>query len=210
MSLKIIYGRAGSGKSHFLLEDMKKSEDSIYIVPEQFSFSAEKKIIDAFKVGGLGNPQATSFKRLSGILFSIYGSPEFVSDNASGEMLVSYCANSLSEKKLRLFDGLVKKSELASTASLIITTFRRYKITPQMLRKAAEAEEGTLLSKKLYDSALIYESYLSMLDSAGITDLHDSLSKASEIVLSDRCTYFDSKTSFQILTLPNMNLYLRL
>ena len=196
MSLKIIYGRAGSGKSHFLLEDMKKSEDSIYIVPEQFSFSAEKKIIDAFKVGGLGNPQATSFKRLSGILFSIYGSPEFVSDNASGEMLVSYCANSLSEKKLRLFDGLVKKSELASTASLIITTFRRYKITPQMLRKAAEAEEGTLLSKKLYDSALIYESYLSMLDSAGITDLHDSLSKASEIVLSDRCTYFDSKTVY--------------
>jgi len=196
LSLKIVRGRAGSGKSRFLLNDMAYAENAIYIVPEQFSFSAEKKIIDMFKVGGLGNPQATSLQRIAGTLFSIYGAPRFVSDNASGEMLISYCANSLSQNELRLFDGLIRKNELASTASDLITTFRRYKITPDMLKEAAKAEDGTLLSKKLNDSAVIYESYLSFLNAAGINDLGDSLHKASEIILSDGCTYFNSKTVY--------------
>jgi ATP-dependent helicase/nuclease subunit B len=90
MSLKIICGRAGSGKSTYMLNDMAESENSIYIVPEQFSFSAEKMIIEKFGMVGLGNPQVLSFMRLADSVFSKYGSPEFISDSASYEMLVSY------------------------------------------------------------------------------------------------------------------------
>ena len=53
MSLRFIYGRAGSGKSHFCLEDIKNNvkegnrEPLILLVPEQFSFQSEKNLIKA-------------------------------------------------------------------------------------------------------------------------------------------------------------------
>ena len=168
MSLKIICGRAGSGKTTYMLDDMLENENSIYIVPEQYSFSAEKKIIERFGTVGLGNPEVLSFMRLADLVFSKYGAPEFVSDNASFEMLVSYCANSILPEKLRLFDGLVKKSELSHTASSIITTFKRYRITPDKLRFAIEKTDDALLKKKLSDSLVIYEEYLRELSEAKV------------------------------------------
>ncbi len=193
MSLKIVCGRAGSGKSTYLLDDMLENENSIYIVPEQFSFSAEKKIIDKFGTVGLGNPQVLSFMRLADLVFSKYGAPEFVSDNASYEMLVSYCANSIAPENLRLFDGLVKKSELSSTASAIITTFKRYRITPDKLRYAIDKTDDSLLKKKLSDSLVIYEEYLRELSEAQISDLCDKLSVLADIFADEDCDFLSDK-----------------
>ena len=138
MSLKIVCGRSGSGKTRYLLNDMPQEENTIYIVPEQFSFSAEKMLIEKFGVVGLGNPNVLSLMRLADTVFDKYGAPEFIADKASFEMLVSYCANSVKPESLRLFDGLVKKNEMAQTASNIITTFKRYRITPQQLSFAIQ------------------------------------------------------------------------
>ncbi|MBQ3023414.1 MAG: exodeoxyribonuclease V subunit gamma [Clostridia bacterium] len=196
MSLKIICGRAGSGKSTYMLDDMLENENAIYIVPEQFSFSAEKKIIEKFGTAGLGNPQVLSFMRLADMVFSRYGSPEFVSDNASYEMLVSYCANSITPENLRLFDGLVKKSELSSTASAIITTFKRYRITPEKLRFAIEKTDDALLKKKLSDSLVIYEEYLRELSLANVSDICDKLSVLADIFADSDCDFLDDKSIY--------------
>jgi len=51
MSLRLIYGRAGSGKSWFCLNDIKnklEKEDTrelILLVPEQFSFQSQKNFL---------------------------------------------------------------------------------------------------------------------------------------------------------------------
>ena len=193
MSLKIVRGRAGSGKSTFLLEDMHASENSIYIVPEQFSFSAEKKLVEKFGVSGLGNPVCLSFMRLADTIFTRYGAPEFISDNSSFEMLVSYCANNISAERLRLFDGLVKKAQLGEAASALITTFRRYAITPEMLEEASEKVSDSLLKKKLDDSAIIYREYLAQLSEAGVTDLCSKLSALADIISDEKCDYFDNR-----------------
>lgn len=193
MSLKIICGRAGSGKSTYMLNDMVENENSIYIVPEQFSFSAEKRIIDKFGMAGLGNPQVLSFMRLADMVFSKYGAPEFISDNASYEMLVSYCSNSIMPEKLRLFDGLVKRSELSQTASSIITTFKRYRVTPKKLRFAIEKTENSLLRKKLADSLTVYEEYLKELSDANVADICDTLSVLADIFADEECDFLEDK-----------------
>ncbi len=196
MSLKIVCGRAGSGKSTHLLNDMIENENAIYIVPEQFSFSAEKKIIEKFGTAGLGNPEVLSFMRLADRVFSKYGAPEFVSDNASYEMLVSYCANSIAPENLRLFDGLVKKSELSSTASNVITTFKRYRITPEKLRYAIDKTDDALLKKKLSDSLVIYEEYLRELSEAKVSDLCDKLSILADIFADESCDFLCDKNIY--------------
>ena len=175
MSLKIICGRSGSGKSTYMLNDMAEKKDVLYIVPEQFSFSAEKKLIDKFGIVGLGMPQVFSFMRLADTIFSKYGSPEFMADNASFEMLVSYCANSIKPDDLRLFHGLVKKSELAATASNIITTFKKYRITPEQIRDVLDKTDDELLKKKLADSLAVYEAYNEELAQSGVADHNDKL-----------------------------------
>ena len=163
MSLKIILGRAGSGKTTYMLNKMTSDSNTVYLVPEQFSFSAEKMLINKFGVVGLGNPQVLSFLRLADMIFAKYGPLDFISDTASYEMLVSYCANSIEPERLRLFDGLVKKSELAETASSVITTFKKYCINAEKLEYAIKNTDDELLKKKLngtYNKKVNITSYL--------------------------------------------------
>ncbi len=59
MSLRFIYGRAGSGKTRYCLEEIKArieeevSHSIILLVPEQFSFQAEKDLITMLGRGGV-------------------------------------------------------------------------------------------------------------------------------------------------------------
>ena len=52
MGLRILYGKAGSGKSEFIYNELnqmieKKERIKTYIItPEQFSFTAEKKLME--------------------------------------------------------------------------------------------------------------------------------------------------------------------
>lgn len=196
MSLKIILGRGGSGKTTFMLNTMNTDSGVLYIVPEQFSFSAEKKLIDRFGVVGLGNPQVLSFMRLADIVFSRYNSVDFIADTASYEMLVSYCANSIEPDRLRLFDGIVKKSELAGTASSIITTFKKYCITAEKLEYAIKHTEDELLKKKLTDSLVIYKQYNDELEEAKVSDRNDTLSVLANILSDEECDYLSEKNIY--------------
>ena len=55
MSLRLIYGRAGSGKNRFCLEEVKAriNEDTgnqlVYLVPEQFSFRQKGTLFPSLK-----------------------------------------------------------------------------------------------------------------------------------------------------------------
>ena len=72
MSLRIIYGRAGSGKSRFCIEDIKSSKrenpDKILIlmVPEQFTLQGEKNLVRALGASGIGEAEGLSFKWAAG------------------------------------------------------------------------------------------------------------------------------------------------
>ena len=50
MSVKLVYGRSGTGKSNYIFEKIKRDIDNgrkkYIITPEQFSFTAEKKLLD--------------------------------------------------------------------------------------------------------------------------------------------------------------------
>ena len=50
MGLRIIYGKAGSGKSQYIYNEINekiKENKKIYIItPEQFSFTAEQKLME--------------------------------------------------------------------------------------------------------------------------------------------------------------------
>ena len=71
MSIRFIYGRAGTGKSTYILNEIKDSIEKnlaqkIYIiVPEQFSYATEKRLLEVLNTGSSINAEVISFKRLA-------------------------------------------------------------------------------------------------------------------------------------------------
>ncbi|RNF38146.1 helicase-exonuclease AddAB subunit AddB [Planococcus salinus] len=72
MSLRIVYGRAGSGKTRFIqqeiAEELKRQADGnpiFFIVPDQMSFSTEYRLSSAYGMTGMIRAQAVTFKRLA-------------------------------------------------------------------------------------------------------------------------------------------------
>ena len=69
MGLRIVYGRAGSGKSKFIYDEINNKINSgeknkIYIItPEQFSFTAEKKLMENKKA--IINAEVITFDRMA-------------------------------------------------------------------------------------------------------------------------------------------------
>lgn len=71
MSIRLIYGRAGTGKSTLVLNEIKNKLENnlakkIYIiVPEQFSYATEKRLLEALNNESSVNAEVITFKRLA-------------------------------------------------------------------------------------------------------------------------------------------------
>ena len=69
MSFRIIYGRAGTGKSEYcyreIAQKIKKENKILIITPEQFSFTAEKKLMDAIDTQAVFNAEVVTLSRMA-------------------------------------------------------------------------------------------------------------------------------------------------
>lgn len=76
MSMRLIYGRAGTGKSEFIFNEIKEKlknnlAQKIYIiVPEQFSYGTEKRLLEGVETKASIKAEVISFKRLAHRVFS--------------------------------------------------------------------------------------------------------------------------------------------
>ena len=65
MALHFITGEKKSGKTSFIINELKKNKDSYIIVPEQTLFLYEKKILNELLEEHSFNVKILSFKKLS-------------------------------------------------------------------------------------------------------------------------------------------------
>ena len=69
MSLRLIYGRSGTGKTTFCFNEIKKlikENKKIYIItPEQFSFTAEQNLMKTVENNSVINAEVLTFERMA-------------------------------------------------------------------------------------------------------------------------------------------------
>lgn len=198
--LRIVTGRSGSGKSEEMIRLMKSCENAIYIVPEQYSFAAEKKITSVFGISGIGNPNVYSFRRLAYHMEETFGWDDRKDITASGRVMVLQDIIRKISDKLTLFGGVAKRGEMAQEAAVIITTLKQYNVTKEKLQIAIEKTGNSLLKKKLSDCIKIGEEYEKFLNE-GYRDSEDILeSLKRNIVKSEKMAgsdiFIDSFTAF--------------
>ena len=181
MSLRIIYGKSGTGKSTYIFNEIadriKKGEDKIYIItPEQFSFTAEKKLLDTIESSSVISAEVLTFARMAYRVLKETGSATLTNLSSSGKSMLIY--NILSKEKDNLkFIG--KSSENIDMIGTQITEFKKHVITPENLKNVMESTEDKYLKSKLNDMFNVYEKYAEEISSRYI-DENDNLTLLAE------------------------------
>lgn len=160
--MKLIIGRAGYGKSYYCMNEIKQNLEEaydrplIYIVPEQFALTAEYDISKAINRGGTLEVQVFSFKRLCHRIYNEFGY-KMQNITKPGKAMLVYSIMKDLEKDLTLLNGVDRKPGLVSTVCDLISEFKRYNVTPEILLNA-NVKDGRL-TNKLRELAYIYAEY---------------------------------------------------
>ncbi|MBP7177064.1 MAG: helicase-exonuclease AddAB subunit AddB [Thermoclostridium sp.] len=166
MSLRFIYGRAGSGKTHFCLDELKTKiiggdqTPFVLLVPEQYSFQAERDLIAMLKTGGILKTEVLSFQRLAFRVFNEEGGITYPHMHPAGKNMLLYRILDRMKGKLNIFNRSAEQPGFVGTLSTLITEFKRYNVTPRKLDTVVQnMNEDSPLKEKLMELAGIYKSF---------------------------------------------------
>ncbi len=168
MSLRFIYGRAGSGKSRFCLDEIKKALEAggdnplVLIVPEQFSLQAERNLIMATGREGTIRAEVLSFRRIAYRVFNETGGRVRRSINQAGKNMILSRITENRADEMKAFGMAARQKGFVKTLSDMITEFRRYAVTPERLKDMTQnmdAGAHDLLMDKLHDLGMVYGDF---------------------------------------------------
>lgn len=175
--MKVIYGRAGSGKSEFIFNSIKNNKDAqVYIItPEQFSFSTEKRLVESLGNEAVLKYEVISFERMAYRVMNEMGIRNIhVMDKASKAMII----HSIVEKNKKKFNFIGSSSDNVEMIMTQITEFKKHGITLSMIEEQIKNMTDPYLKLKLEDMFLVYSEFDKF--SEGYVDENDSLNILAE------------------------------
>lgn len=160
-----VYGKAGAGKTEYIFrraeENIKNKIRTFILVPEQFSMQTERGVISRLGTGAQTYVEVLTFSRLCNMVMSIAGPMRMKYIDGAGKYIVAQRTMQRLEKKLSVFASNVHQRGFAKIAVNAISEFKRYGVTPEALRAAAESDSAAEMgfADKLRELALIFEEY---------------------------------------------------
>ena len=162
MGLRLIYGRAGSGKSTYCFSEISKKiknkeNCNIFIItPEQFSFTAEKKLMECIDNNAVINSEVLTFNRMAYRVISEVGGGIKTNFSKSAKSMLIYSILQKNSKKLKFLNKSIDNIELIQT---ILTELKKHNINIDDLKNVKENAEDNYLKIKLEDIIIIYEEF---------------------------------------------------
>ena len=191
MGLRIIYGRAGTGKSEYCYNEIAKTnEDIIIITPEQFSFTAETKLMEKIKTQAVLNAEVITLSRMAYRVKNEIGEKNKTNLSNCGKAMLIYSILNNKRKELKFLGKTDENIELVETA---ITEFKKHGINVEKIKQEIEAQEDIYLKNKLQDMYLIYGEFEKQISGKYI-DETDLLTILAENV--DKVDQFKGKTVY--------------
>ena len=195
--LKFIFGRPSSGKSYTMLEYIKKAQqagdNSVLIVPEQYSFEAEKSVLHTVGERAALGVSVMSFSRIYDEVGRVVGGTAGRLLSDSDKIIIMKRALKEAKEDLILWSKYTASTSFAKSALDIIGEFKINAVTPDILRKTADCVNSVSLKNKLVDTALIFENYNMILGERFI-DPADKLTKLYEKL--EQFEFFKGKNVF--------------
>ncbi len=185
MGLRIVYGKSGTGKSTYIFNEIAKKIENgrrkIYVItPEQFSFTAEKKLLDSISTPSVISAEVLTFNRMAYRVLKETGNANISNLSSSGKSMIIYDILSEQKDNLKFIGKTAENVDLIGTQ---ITEFKKHGITVENLKNAIENTDDQYLKLKLNDMLKVYEKYAEQISSKYI-DENDNLT-----VLAARLEY---------------------
>lgn len=179
MSLVIIKGGSGSGKSYRLYETVLShaaafpNQNHIILVPEQYNLYTQRKLVALSPNGGIMNIEALSFERLAYRVFDELGTSfaDVLSDEGKALLLRRICQEN--EERLSTLASGIRRVGFIDEIKSLISELMQYDISPEKLKEMLGDEKvrgiGRAFLERMGDIALIYEAFLKSLEDKYIT-----------------------------------------
>ena len=160
MGLRLIYGRAGTGKSEKcykeISEKIKQNNKILIITPEQFSFTAEKKLMEAIETEAVFNAEVVTFSRMAYRVISEIGGKNETNLSKCGKAMLIYSILSNNKNELKFLGKTDENVDMLDTA---ITEFKKHGISVEQLKQEIENQEDIYLKNKLQDLNVVYSGF---------------------------------------------------
>lgn len=181
MGIRFVFGRAGSGKSYYCLNQINKkltndkNNKLIMLVPDQYTFQTEKKLLEYIGEKALLRAEVLSFKRMATRVFDKCGGRAINVIEDSGKNMLIYKLLKDKGEELQYFNRISKQQGFVGIVSKSITEFKKYNISEAILKEKELEIENKDLKEKISDLASIYETFNESLHK-GYIDSEDILS----------------------------------
>ncbi len=184
MSVTLIIGRAGTGKTFACLERMKKiltksplSTEIFYILPAYQTYRAELEL--AAMTGGAVNTLMCSFQRFARQILAEVADSAVPRISETGRRLLLRKILINRAKDLLYYERAAKQRGFVETLAQELKNFRAYSIDAENLREA-EIEDDEL-KNKIHDLALLYDDFRAAIADKQ-NDESDLLERAAELI----------------------------
>lgn len=173
MALTILFGKKYSGKTEYCFRQMERicraeaERDVLYIVPEQYSYRAEKSV--ASRIGAVSPlaAEVVSFRRLYfHVIGKVGGATEKRLTRAGKAILLHRAAEQL-KPDLQALQRAVRYPGFLQRMGDLFSELKRYGVSAHQLTETAEKLEGEeLLEQKVREIAKLSDVFESMVQGA--------------------------------------------
>lgn len=196
--LKFVLGRSGYGKTEYCFNEIESLVNNncnniLLITPEQYNFTAEKKLLKMLGEQKINCVVNASFSRLYNEAVRLYGkSPLPVLSKGAKGVLMKKAIDSIKDD-LVLFRKKINKSSFVNSMVSVYDEMKSCNISYVEMLSASDIVDKKILSDKLRDMSCIIAAYESLI-SDKFLDSADDLSRLYDILFS--ASYLDNKEVF--------------
>jgi ATP-dependent helicase/nuclease subunit B len=194
--LTILIGRANTGKTARLLQEIARLGDSgrqILLVPEHASHASELDLCRACGDTASRHAEVLSFRRLATRVLSVTGGLADVTLDAGGKLLTLQKALLEVAPELKIYRRPSRKASFLEELLALFDELRSYQVSPEELAEKARQVTAGVTADKLADLSLLYAAYEARLCRPGL-DARDRMSKLCDHLEESR--YVDGKDVF--------------
>ncbi|MEA5093981.1 MAG: PD-(D/E)XK nuclease family protein [Sedimentibacter saalensis] len=166
MGFKIVAGRAKTGKSTYIYDEINKEisngskNNLLLVVPEQMTYQSEYEVIDRISSSGIMSLEVLSFKRLGYKVFEEVGGLKVQEINRYGKIMLLKKIFEENKDKLKLFKKASRQEGFLREFDSLISELKQSMVSEefleQILKHKVTGNDNHLLNSKLEDILTIY------------------------------------------------------
>lgn len=196
--LHLLFGRSGSGKTHFVRQELHRlagqgEQKLMLLVPEQFSFESERAMLRLLGPRRAAEVEVVSFTRLADAAFRRFGGCCGKRLDDGGRSILMSLALEQTADHLPLYQKHTQTPELVSMMLTASAELKMCAVAPQELSRAAEQMEDGTLREKMKELSLILSAYEALVAQSYL-DPQDDLTRLKEVLRAHR--FFEGYTVF--------------